>query len=285
MTQEQMGKAISLGVGGIIGYYGRATVVTWEDCAEIEKARAAALAAARGFTPGVPRLKIYQKESAGGMGAHEHAYSYAAAALCDQIDRALCGGKGQPDRLAVEEALAKTCMRLGCRGEHPLEWEPSHLMSELRDDLLIEGYLKAKLRLGLRGKLTAACEQKDREGPLRAELWKVSEEQKRVTGPRLWQTDYYDDGATRWDTQPMTFHRNLAALGIATWSDVTDAKTGEWLTWADVQAKYESAGLRGSSTAREQYGTIQASRNGQGTDDGTERVLTIDPSLLLRSYI
>ena len=57
LTQEQMGQTISLGIGGIIGYYGRATVVTWEDCVEIEKARAAALKA-RGFTPGVPRLQI-----------------------------------------------------------------------------------------------------------------------------------------------------------------------------------------------------------------------------------
>ena len=95
---------------------GRATVITFEDCVEIEKARAAALTA-RGFTPGVPRLQIYQKSDAGGMGVHEHAYAYAAGAVIDQIDRALCGGAGQPDRVAVEDAIAKTCARLGCRGQ------------------------------------------------------------------------------------------------------------------------------------------------------------------------
>ena len=79
ITHEQMGKAISLGVGGIIGYYGRATVITWDDCVEIEKARAAALTA-RGFTPGVPRVQIYQRGDKGGMDAHEHAYTYAGFA-------------------------------------------------------------------------------------------------------------------------------------------------------------------------------------------------------------
>ena len=37
LTQEQMGKAMSLGIiGGILGYYGRATVITWEDCVALQ---------------------------------------------------------------------------------------------------------------------------------------------------------------------------------------------------------------------------------------------------------
>ena len=86
-------------------------MITWDDCKTIETARAEALVA-RGFSSSVPRLQIYQSWEEGGMGAHEHAYCYAAAALCDQIDRALCGGKGQPDREAVESALAHTAARL-----------------------------------------------------------------------------------------------------------------------------------------------------------------------------
>ena len=115
---------MSLGIAGILGYYGRATVITWEDCVEIEKARAAAMRA-RGFTPGVPRVQMYTPLKSGGMG-HEHAYTYAAAALCDQFDRALCGGKGEPARLAVEDAIVSACTRLGGGArQHPLAWWPA----------------------------------------------------------------------------------------------------------------------------------------------------------------
>ena len=69
--------------------------------------QAAAMRAA-GFVPGVPRVQMYTPVKSGGMG-HEHAYTYAAAALCDQFDRALCGGKGEPARLAVEDAMASAC--------------------------------------------------------------------------------------------------------------------------------------------------------------------------------
>ena len=120
LTQEQMGKAMSLGIAGVLGYYGRSTVITWEDCKHIETARAEALVA-RGFSASVPRLQIYQTWEEGGMGEHEHAYCYAAAAICDQIDRALSGGKGQPDKEAVELALAQTAARLGCAGV-PIQW-------------------------------------------------------------------------------------------------------------------------------------------------------------------
>ena len=103
---------------------------------------------ARGFTPGVPRVQMYTPLKSGGMG-HEHAYTYAAAALCDQFDRALCGGKGEPARLAVEDAIVSACTRLGGGArQHPLAWWPAHLEDELRDDLLVEAYWKACLRLG-----------------------------------------------------------------------------------------------------------------------------------------
>ena len=81
---------------------------------------------------------------------HEHAYSWAAAALCDQIDRALCAPRGAPERVAVEDGLAETCARLGCRGVHPLEWNPTHLLDVkdgLSEDLLIEAYLRARMHL------------------------------------------------------------------------------------------------------------------------------------------
>ena len=53
LTDEQMGKAMSLAVAGTIGFYGRATAVTWGDCKAIEEARAEVLRA-KGRAPGSP---------------------------------------------------------------------------------------------------------------------------------------------------------------------------------------------------------------------------------------
>jgi hypothetical protein len=53
LTEQQMAKAIALAISGIIGYYGRSTIITWEDCVTIEQARVAALSI-RNITEGVP---------------------------------------------------------------------------------------------------------------------------------------------------------------------------------------------------------------------------------------
>ena len=71
------------------------------DCKAIEGARAVAMQQ-RGFSPSVPHLQIYAKARDGGL-QHEHAYRVAAAALIDQIDRALCGAEGEPHRAAVKQ--------------------------------------------------------------------------------------------------------------------------------------------------------------------------------------
>ena len=113
LTDEMMGKAMSLAVAGVIGFYARATVLTFEDCQKIEAARAEVLRA-KGRAPGTPRLQIFASFEAGGMGEHEHAYVYAAAALVDQFDRCLCAPEGSPGRIAVESAIARTAAQLGC---------------------------------------------------------------------------------------------------------------------------------------------------------------------------
>ena len=228
-TQQQMSKAISLAISGTIGYYCRSTALTWGDAVQIEKARVAALRA-RGFTEGVPRLQIYDTHARGGMG-HEHAYAVGVAALRDQIDRALCGRDGEPARAAVEEAIAKTCRRLGCRGTHPLEWVPAHLCNktddggELRDNLLIESYLAGMVRCGWRGKLTAGGET--RSGPLDAKHWGLTREERYKAGPWLWEPQ-----KEVWNTEgkKCTYSRRMAKAGIATWADITNKETGEWLT-------------------------------------------------------
>mmetsp|Transcript_58631 Transcript_58631/g.154055 ORF Transcript_58631/g.154055 Transcript_58631/m.154055 type:complete len:227 (-) Transcript_58631:21-701(-) len=97
----------------------------------------------------IPVLQIYANARDGGL-QHEHAYRVAAAALIDQIDRALCGAEGEPHRAAVKSAIVGTCRRLGCRGYSPLEWTPEHLRDELSEDNVIEAWLLAK-RSGRRG--------------------------------------------------------------------------------------------------------------------------------------
>ena len=81
----------------------------------------------------------------------EHAYTYAAAALIDQRDRALSAVEGEPARVAVESSLAHTLRRLGCQSDNPLGWKPSwDWERELSDDLMIEAYLKANGGVGWR---------------------------------------------------------------------------------------------------------------------------------------
>ena len=149
ITEEQLAKAIDLALAGIIGYYGRSTVITWEDAVQIEEARLEILRA-RGITTALPKAVVYARRESGLE--HTHAYAMAAAALCDQIERALQGGDGEAARAVVEAELANACARLGCRDTHPLEWYPDHLMQgedQLREDMIIEAYLKARVRLGI----------------------------------------------------------------------------------------------------------------------------------------
>eukprot|EP00965_Chrysotila_dentata_P051128 1694947-Pleurochrysis_carterae.AAC.2 len=127
LTQGQLGRIMALGVSGVLGYYARSTPMDMTTCKSIEEARVKVLRAA-GYATGLPRGQIYHAAQEGGMETHEHAYGVAAAAYCDQIDRALCAPPERMDHINVAEALAETCYRLGCRGRSPLEWSPKHLL-------------------------------------------------------------------------------------------------------------------------------------------------------------
>ena len=115
---KALNDAIESAIGGIVDYYGRACVLTWEDMEKVERARAAAVQRATGIWA-VPRRLLWGTEASGCMG-RKHMYARAAEALFDQIDRMLSGGTGEPGRVAVESMIADTCYRLGCRGCSPL---------------------------------------------------------------------------------------------------------------------------------------------------------------------
>jgi len=74
LSEEHTAKTISLALSGIIGYYGRAAIITWEDAVKIEEARVEVLRS-KGITNGKPRAAIYGDRQSGLQ--HEHAYAYA----------------------------------------------------------------------------------------------------------------------------------------------------------------------------------------------------------------
>ena len=133
--------------------------------------------------------------------------------------RGACTGSG------IEDAIARTCRNLGCRGIHPLEWRPTHLEKELSEDLIIESYIAGMLKCGWRGKLTNGGKRMN--GPLKRSLWGMTLDEQYMAGPRIW-----EEQKDVWNTEGKrcTFSRRLAAAGIATWADISDKKTGEWLT-------------------------------------------------------
>ena len=159
-----------------------------------------------------------------------------SSAGCDQVERALQGGEGGAARAVVEAELANTCARLGCRDVNPLEWHPTHLMEgpdQLREDVIMEAYLKARVRLGMRGRLTQGGRKL--EGPLAEARWIMTERQRREAGPLLWE----DTNSGPWEgTKGCTYSRRLAAAGIATWEDVLDEHTRELKTWAQIREEW-----------------------------------------------
>ena len=106
--------------------------------------------------------------------------------------------------------------------------EPSCKTSSWSRD---EAYLKARIKLGVRGRLT-------RGGKERAVYWHgeptcaATREAARAAGPKLWEAT--EEG--RWDSagRRCTWSRRLAAHGIATWADVMRADTGALRTWTEL---------------------------------------------------
>jgi hypothetical protein len=73
LSNAQMSKVMSMAVTGIVAYWGRSTVLRWEDCVAIEAARAIAMRQ-RGFSAGVPYVQMYAAHAAGGL---QHAPPFA----------------------------------------------------------------------------------------------------------------------------------------------------------------------------------------------------------------
>ena len=119
------------------------------------------------------RLQVYAPEAAGGLG-EPHMYAIAAAAMVDEFDRALSGGRYDPARVSAESAIAATAVRLGfvpsAAQPTPLDWYPEHLEQHLREDVNVEMWKLVQLRAGVRTRSTAGVRRSLTPGD--SEAWR-----------------------------------------------------------------------------------------------------------------
>ena len=104
--------------------------------------------------------------------------------------------------------MQETVIRLGGRPRNFLEWHPTHLEGELREDNIIEAYLLAKVRARRHTVQTGGLPRREVQAK-----WREMER-----GTLIWEGDQVcgDDGVWR-DMPPAPFARDIAALGVAFW--------------------------------------------------------------------
>ena len=104
-----------------------------------------------------PQHSIYALEDERSFGVTP-SYAHAGAAIIDQIDLGFCGELGEPDRVAVEAAIASAAVRLGFvpspASPTPLDWHSIHLLHHLCPHYTIEAWWQAWLCAGIRTKST-----------------------------------------------------------------------------------------------------------------------------------
>jgi hypothetical protein len=219
----QFEQAADAAVNSVIGYYGRATPIGMEACEQIEAARRRGMAANGHRSYNGSKEQTYDPLVEGGAGVR-HSYAVACAALVDQIDRALCGVEGRPDRTAVEAAIAQTCVRLGyvatALAPTPLDWWPLHLLQQgaLSEEFVIEAWLLYRLEAGLASPHTGV--------PSRGAL-----------GHDKWQLCSKEENVSLWERPGRTFSRRLAARGICRRRDILGPK-GEWARASVIASRF-----------------------------------------------
>jgi hypothetical protein len=156
-----------------------------------------------------------------------------------------------------------------------------HGPDALREEVVMEAYLRRREECGVRGMLTKGSRQLT--GPLSMARWGMSAEQCERAGPRLW-----EESTGSWEGACVcAFSRTLAASGIATWADVArdDGSVVEWKEckrrWGlkesargkeDWYRVVETLG-RSSAEVRQRWKTAcdQRRRDGGGRDEAEER--------------
>ena len=107
-----------------------------------------------GIASGVPRVQVHADRCAGGLG-HRHIAQGAAASIADQFDKIIMSEEDTPGRAAVMAHIHATCTRLGwAEREHVLEWHTTHMEEHLSEDMVVEAWMKHRIRAGLKIKVT-----------------------------------------------------------------------------------------------------------------------------------
>ena len=96
-----------------------------------------------------PRSILYDTYQAGGV-EENRAYATAAAAIVDQVDRALSAPRNSAARRITMAAIQETVLRLGGRPSSPLAWQPECMQQCLRED--------NASAYGRRGRAAMGCE-------------------------------------------------------------------------------------------------------------------------------
>ena len=93
----------------------------------------------------------------------------------------------------------------------------SHLVGgpdRLKDDLVIEAYMRARCRLRMRGRLTKGGEEL--QGPMAMARWRMTGAQREKAGPKIWETT--TKGAWRSEQTGCEYSRALAAaVAVVDW--------------------------------------------------------------------
>ena len=120
----------------------------------------------------------------------------------------------------------------------------------LDEDNIIEAWILAKMRAGVRAHATVASPTDlDVTGPIGGIEW-------RARGPRLWETDKMDGIGI---TYECAYERRLAEAGIAQWADITDPETGQIKEWAAVKGEIGAD----TNANRDAYNRVRAHVLGQ----------------------
>ena len=106
--------------------------------------------------------------------------------------------------------------------------------------MMVEAWLLAKMRTGLVGLPTGV--------PLR--VWRPDGGDGK--GPMLWEAG----GGTGWQgSVPCRYRKRMAEVGMVWWADVTDPRTGGWLSWGEARRKF-GARLNGVADKRDYEGML-----------------------------
>ena len=204
---------------GVAGFYGRSQGWSLAQAEAVGVAQRKALSRQGHRHWRGARLQVYAPEAAGGLG-EPHMYAIAAAAMVDEFDRALSGGRYDPARVSAESAIAATAVRLGfvpsAAQPTPLDWYPEHLEQHLREDVNVEMWKLVQLRAGVRTRSTAGVWRSLTPGDSEA-----------------WQNPRDGGGRVVWERPGVRFSPELCALGLWRYVDAfggTDAAgVGRWL--------------------------------------------------------